>query len=334
MKNDKLLKAAEVLFCDKNPLKVQMAVFAGTERLTFLDFGHCEGNLFYLLQRTEKYIKEHMDWRVEFGGPRRKEIPEIPVEAIREALVNSFCHRDYQAPKGNEVAIYKDRIEIYNPGPFPEGLTPEDYIKKNLPSNSRNPLIANTLYKSREIEQWGSGLKRIYEMCSKQGVRVEFKIEKDSFTTILYRPKKSIEKYVKGEMEEITESPSPAPPPVKPPSVLHRAVVFALYGIGISGLWGLFMGRIAQQIFKPNITLILSFSMIAGAVIGIMVGFSRKLAWHIVYGYFIGVLLCAVVALITLDIKAASYAFIFGPAIGTLLSMLVKHLKNKGILIT
>lgn len=102
-------------------------------------------------RQAEFYVKEHIKWRAEIKSGPRKEIPEIPVEAIREAIGNSLCHRDYTNPKGNEVAIFKDRIEIYNPGKFPEDLNPEDFIRGDLRSILRNPLIAETMYKSSDI---------------------------------------------------------------------------------------------------------------------------------------------------------------------------------------
>jgi len=33
-----------------------------------------------------------MNWRVEIPGMQRKEIPEVPIQALREAIINSFCH--------------------------------------------------------------------------------------------------------------------------------------------------------------------------------------------------------------------------------------------------
>ena len=184
----KLLRAGEVLFSNRNSLEVQAAVFAGIDKLTFLDINKFESNIFELLDKSEKYITQRINWRVQFGRMERKEIPEVPVKAIREALVNSLCHRDYTNPKGNEVAIFKDRIEIYNPGDFPEGYTPEDFIKGKERSMPRNPLIAETLYKSKEIEKWGSGLKRIYDECKANKVRVEFEVLKSGFLVTFYRP--------------------------------------------------------------------------------------------------------------------------------------------------
>lgn len=182
-----LLNACEVLFCDTNPLEVQAAVFAGTDKLTFLDIKRFQGTIFHVLEKSEQYISEHINWRVKFGKMKREEVPEIPVKAVREALVNSFCHRDYAVPKGNEIAIFKDRIEIYNPGAFPEGYTPEDFIKGKERSILRNPLIAETLYKSKEIEKWGSGLKRIHEECRLSDVKVGFETLKSGFMVVFHR---------------------------------------------------------------------------------------------------------------------------------------------------
>jgi ATP-dependent DNA helicase RecG len=187
IQNNSLLNAAEVLFCDDNPLEIQMAIFAGKEKLTFLDIKQLKANIFDLLDGAELYIKNHINWRVEFGKLQREEIPEIPLNAIREALVNSICHRDYTIPKSNEIAIFKDRVEIYNPGDFPVGLTPSDFIEGRERSILRNPLISQTLYFSKDVEKWGSGLKRIHDSCLEHNVMVEFKVLKTGFLVALYR---------------------------------------------------------------------------------------------------------------------------------------------------
>ncbi|HAZ07956.1 MAG TPA: hypothetical protein DCZ01_05395 [Elusimicrobia bacterium] len=59
-------------------MEVQAAIFAGTDKTTFLDIKQFKGNAFDLLEKSETYLKEHLDWRVEFGGLERQEIPEIP----------------------------------------------------------------------------------------------------------------------------------------------------------------------------------------------------------------------------------------------------------------
>lgn len=202
IENGRMLNAAEVLFCDKNPLEVQMAIFAGNDRRTFLDITKHSGNIFYLMHESELYIKNHIKWRVKFGKLEREEIPEIPVIAVREALVNSFCHRDYKIPKSNEIAIFKNRVEIYNPGNFPEGLTPQDFIEKRERSVLRNPLIAKILYFSKDVERWGSGLEKIYNSCKEDNVKVEFETLKTGFLVVFHRkpwPEYNGKEYFEGD---------------------------------------------------------------------------------------------------------------------------------------
>ncbi len=188
-KNSELLNAGHILFAEEAKLEMQMAIFATETKLTFLDIDQVFGNIFELIEAGEGYIRKNIKWPVNFksGSMERVEIPEIPIEAIREALINSIIHRDFKNPKSNEIAIYKDRIEIFNPGEFPEGYTPEDFIEGKEGSMPRNPLIANTLYLSKDIEKWGSGFKRIYDECQKENVKVKFEIKKNGFSVVFYR---------------------------------------------------------------------------------------------------------------------------------------------------
>ena len=164
-----------------------MAIFAGTERLTFLDIQRQHGSVFDLVSEAEQYIFKNIRWRVQFGSMQRKEIPEIPVDAVREALINSFCHKAYGTGQSNEVAIYKDRIEIYNPGSFPAGYSPEDFISGRERPIRRNPLIAQTLYYSKDVESFGTGLKRIADACEAAGCRYAFEALKSGFVVVFYR---------------------------------------------------------------------------------------------------------------------------------------------------
>ena len=187
-KDNKLLNAGYILFAKEAKLEMQMAIFATETKLTFLDIDQVFGNIFKLIEIGEGYIRKNIKWPVNFksGSMERVEIPEIPLEAIREAIINSLIHRDFKNPKSNEVAIYKDRVEIFNPGEFPEGFKPEDFIE-GQGSIPRNPLIANTLYLSKDIEKWGSGFRRITEACQKSNTKVKFEIRKNGFMVIFYR---------------------------------------------------------------------------------------------------------------------------------------------------
>lgn len=185
---DHLTNAGKVLFADDIVQDVQMAIFATNERVTFNDIQRVHGPIIRLVDFAEKYILNNIHWRVEFDGSiQRKEIPEIPADAVREALLNSFCHKDHGSGQSNEVAIFKNRIEIYNPGQFPKGYTPEDFIEHPERPIRRNPVIARTLYYSKDVESFGSGLKRIHDACTAAGVKYSFNQLKSGFVVVFYR---------------------------------------------------------------------------------------------------------------------------------------------------
>ena len=65
-------------------------------------------------------------------------------------------------------------MEIYNPGEFPENYTPERFVKERIKSMPRNRIILNTLYKSKDVEIFGSGFKKVYAVCQKHEKRFDF----------------------------------------------------------------------------------------------------------------------------------------------------------------
>jgi ATP-dependent DNA helicase RecG len=190
MENGVINKTAEVMFGKDPDTEIQMAIFATEEKLTFNDIYRKNGRIIDLVDIAERYIRNYMRYRVIIDGTQlqRKEIPEVPHIAIREALLNSFCHKNFQTPQNNEVAIFKNRIEIYNPGTFPEGMTPDDFINGIGQSVHRNPLLARIMYFSKDIENFGTGLKRIADACEEANVRYEFRLNNYGFTIIFYRP--------------------------------------------------------------------------------------------------------------------------------------------------
>ena len=190
VQGDTLSFAAWHLFTDNQPVELQAAVFRGTNKTSFSDIKNFRGNIFTLFKTAVAYLNEKINWRVEFGNDmKRHEIPEVPIIALREALVNSFVHRDYNDPKSNEIAIFDDRIEIYNPGSFPAGLKPADFFKGEERSYLRNPKIAEIFYYTKDIDRWGSGFQRIEKECKKWGVQFRIKLMQHGLLVIFYRTK-------------------------------------------------------------------------------------------------------------------------------------------------
>lgn len=106
---------------------------------------------------------------------------------VREAIANCFAHARYQTNTQHENCVYPDRITIFNPGSFANPFTPEEYVRKNLSSITRNALIAKCMYLCKKIEAFGSGIKRIDSLCKDAGIEYTYENTEIGFTFILKR---------------------------------------------------------------------------------------------------------------------------------------------------
>lgn len=187
LKNGKLNNAGYVLFGNNGPVTLKMAVFASDEKLTFLDINRAEDNIFRLVDTALTYIKKNIRWRAEIGSVTREEIPEIPLKALREIVINSFAHAQYGTTTQHEIDIHPGKVVIYNPGEFPPEFSPEDFATKNLSSIIRNELIAKVLYLCHDIESFGSGFKRVYTLCNQNGVECSYEKTPIGFSFVFLR---------------------------------------------------------------------------------------------------------------------------------------------------
>lgn len=179
LREGKLLRAAVVLFGREDQLELRapqcllrVARFRGTDRTEFIDNRQFHGNVFGLLQRAERFLRESLPvaGRVLPGLFERVDDPLYPLLALREALANAFCHRDYSIGGGSvAVAIYDDRLEITSSGALHFGLTP-DALMAPHESLPWNPLIARAMYRRGLIEQWGRGTLKIAELMQQAGL--------------------------------------------------------------------------------------------------------------------------------------------------------------------
>jgi ATP-dependent DNA helicase RecG len=115
-----------------------------------------------------RFLRRNLRLSAEIKGLEREERWEYPLEALREAVINAICHRDYASSGEVQVRLFDDRLEVWNPGTLPEGLTPEDLKRAHL-SRPRNKLLAQAFFLVKYIEQWGTGTLRMIEACRAAG---------------------------------------------------------------------------------------------------------------------------------------------------------------------
>ncbi|MBI3973936.1 MAG: putative DNA binding domain-containing protein [Chloroflexi bacterium] len=93
-------------------------------------------------------------------GMQRIGIPEYPARAYREGIANAFIHRDYSRLGAVHMQWHDDRIEISNPGGFPDGVRLDNLLV--TPPRPRNPLLADAFKRAGIVERTARGIDTIF----------------------------------------------------------------------------------------------------------------------------------------------------------------------------
>lgn len=144
---------------------VRCARFAGTTSVTFIDQADISGTVMHQIEEALKFVTRNTRQALRITGQAEHEtIPEYPEEAVREAITNAVCHRNYIDAGNIQVRIYDDRFEVWNPGSLPPGLTFEALYTEHA-TRPPNPRFAAALHQANVIEKWGTGTLRIIQAC-------------------------------------------------------------------------------------------------------------------------------------------------------------------------
>ena len=203
LKDGALSRAAIVLFGQERRLAtasdwtqclLRAARFRGVDRTEFLDNQQFRGNAFALLAHAERFMRDRLPIAGRFTPDSfvRIDEPLYPPLALREALANALCHRDYTSGGGSvSVGIYDDRLEITSTGPLHFGLTSEMLFQPH-DSQPWNPLIANAFYLRGIIERWGRGTIRMAELTTEAGLPPPEIEDNPVSVTVRFRPSRYI----------------------------------------------------------------------------------------------------------------------------------------------
>jgi ATP-dependent DNA helicase RecG len=175
----RVLNAAVVLFGRSERLlpdfpqcRLRVARFRGVDRAEFDDAREFRGHAFELLARAQQFLVDRLPvaGRVVPGLFERADDPLYPPGALREALANAFCHRDYATGGGSVgVAVYDDRVEVTSTGMLHFDLT-VDALFQPHESLPWNPLIAHVFYLRGVVEQWGRGIQQMVDLMAHAGL--------------------------------------------------------------------------------------------------------------------------------------------------------------------
>lgn len=173
VKDGYLTNAAMLLFSN-DPEKWQLGAYVK------IGFFETDSDLVYqdeihgsILDQIDKIVEiiylKYMKAKISYVGMQRIERYFVPEEALREALLNALCHKDYSRGIPIQISIYNDKLYIANCGHLPENWTVENLFEKHA-SQPFNPNIAYVFYLAGFIESWGRGIEKICTVCKKDGV--------------------------------------------------------------------------------------------------------------------------------------------------------------------
>ena len=171
-----------------------------------LDRLDCSGTLWEMVRQAEEFLKKHinfMGFRTEKSFQREDRF-DIPIESLRELIINALIHRDYETTADVRMFIFDDRIEIINPGHFPEGVTPRKPVHKPV-----NKVLSQYMYDIGLIEKYGSGIVMVRNSLKENGNKdLEYNFNEIETKTIVYSQVygKDLKKDLEKDLESLTEN--------------------------------------------------------------------------------------------------------------------------------
>ena len=185
------VKNAGILFFAKNVYEkihqsqMTCVAFKGTKKLNIYDRRDVKDDLLTQFDGAISFIIKHLNVRSEIKGVNRRDIYEIPLEVMREAVVNALMHRDYSiAGTQVSVEIYDDRVEIINPGGLHKGMSVR---KLGTVSIRRNEIISDLFFRMHKVERMGMGIRKMKEAMAADGLREPEFESNGFFRAVFYR---------------------------------------------------------------------------------------------------------------------------------------------------
>lgn len=148
-----------------------------------------KGNIVEVAKSCFAQLRAEIKQREYVFGLFREYVEDYSEIVIRELLINALAHRSLSRQQIVEIRKYDDGryLEIESPGPFPEGITVENYLRK---TNPRNPNVMDILREIGLAEKAGSGFDKIFTDLLKKGKSLPKPEETDN--SVIFRIKADV----------------------------------------------------------------------------------------------------------------------------------------------
>lgn len=174
---------AALLLSDQCEHSIKCAVYSGTGKTNFQARNEFAGSILKQMDEAYEYINLLNNKHSTINNLKRIDHLDYPSYAIREALLNTIVHRDYNYSGSILINIFDNRIEFVSIGGLVKGLTLIDIM--GGVSQTRNTVVANVFYRLELIESYGTGIQRIIESYNDMKMQPVFSPAPASFVVIL-----------------------------------------------------------------------------------------------------------------------------------------------------
>jgi ATP-dependent DNA helicase RecG len=179
-----------VLLFGKNPrAKFKNAVLKahviyGNQKIESKDFADA---LVLLPDQIEDWLKKVLPLSKDTSGFKRKDVPDFPIEVLREAIVNALVHRDYEIEGAKcEIKIDENKIIVTSPGKPLPAISLDELNTFEAPSLSRNPIITYAFSLMDYVEEKGFGMKTFKSLNKQYGLPIPKYSFKEPFLTLTF----------------------------------------------------------------------------------------------------------------------------------------------------
>ena len=186
---DLKIKNIALLFFAKEPqsffpyAQIKLVRFDGNEPIKVLAYEEAKGSLPQIIEQSLNFVRRFIAKEFVIKEIKRKEVPLLPEDVVRETIINAVAHRDYFNKNEIQLSIFDNRLEITNPGGLPEGMTKELLGALSI---QRNPLIYQFLKDYGYMEGIGSGISKIFKSMKDANLEApEFALTKEFFRVVL-----------------------------------------------------------------------------------------------------------------------------------------------------
>lgn len=152
--------------------RVHVVLFKDRVNREVLDSKEFRGNLPALIDSVLDYLHVAVPIRSRIRGRKRLDVPEVPIEMLRELVTNALLHRNYVDANETKIMIAPQEMEIINPGSFLSGVTPDKPRHK-----TRNNVLSQYLFEAGRIEKYGSGIPLIFRLAKRNRLQVDYHLE-------------------------------------------------------------------------------------------------------------------------------------------------------------